>query len=88
MRVNYRSETLRLPISAEKQVCLFKEFNFVEISISTTNHPVTVLAGHYWAHIKDEDNRWWLKCNETSVTATIFSVFGKYSLRIFFYAVT
>ena len=59
-------ETLRLPILADEQVCLFNEFNLKV----TTNHSGTLQAGHYWAHIKDEDNRSLLKCNDTSVIAT------------------
>ena len=49
------SETLKLPISANEQVCLFKEFNLRH----TINHSGTLQAGHYWAHIKDKDNRGW-----------------------------
>ena len=43
MRVNCCSETLRLPISADEQVCLFKEFNLK----ATINHSGTLQAGHY-----------------------------------------
>ena len=64
LRVNC-SETLKLPISADEQVCLFKEFNLK----ATINHSGTLQAGHYWAHKNDEDNRGWLKCNDTSVIA-------------------
>ena len=61
MRVNCCSETMRLPISADKQVCLFKEFNLK----ATTSDSGTLQASHYWAHIKDENNRGWLKYNDT-----------------------
>ena len=53
MKVNCCSETLRLPSSADEKVCLFKEFNLK----ATINHSGTLQAGHYWAHIKDVDNR-------------------------------
>ena len=75
MRVNFSSETVRLPISAERQVCLFTEFNLK----ATINNSGTLEAGHYWAHIKDEDNRGWLKCNDTSVTATSLSILSNTS---------
>ena len=68
MRVNCCSETLRLPISVDKEVCLYKEFTLKAI----INHSGTLQAGHYWVHIKDEDNSGWLKCNDT-VLATPFS---------------
>ena len=84
MRVNCCSETLRLPISADEQVCLFKEFNLK----ATINHSGTLQAGHYWAHIKDGDNRGWLKCNDTSVTATPFNGWSNTSSYVFFYAAT
>ena len=80
MRVNYCSETLKLPISANKQVSLYKEFNLK----ATINHSETLQAGHYWAHIKDEDNLGLLKCNDTSVTATPFSVLSNTSSYVFF----
>ena len=83
-RVNCCSETLRLPILADEQVCLFKEFN----SKATINHSGTLQAGHYWAHIKDEDNRGWLKCNDTSVIASPFSGLSNTSSYVFFYAAT
>ena len=70
MRVNCCFETLWLPLSAEKQVCLFKEFNLQ----ATINHSGTLQADHYWAHIKDEDSSGWLECNDTSVIATHFHV--------------
>ena len=56
MRVNCCSETLRLPISAAEQVCLYKEFTLK----ATINYSRILQAGHYWAHIKDEDNWLWL----------------------------
>ena len=59
---------LRLPISGDEQVCLFKEFTLKE----TINHSGTLQAGHYWAHIKDEDNHDLLKCNDTSVIAKTY----------------
>ena len=80
-RVNYCSETPRLSISVDDQVCLFKEFN-LKANINQTR---TLQAGHYWAHIKDEDNRGWLKCNNTSVIATPFSVWSNSSSYVFFY---
>ena len=83
MRVNCCSETLRLLISADEQVCLFKEFTLK----ATINHSGTLQAGHYWAHIKDEDNRGWLKCNDASVITTPFSSLGNTSY-VFFYAAT
>ena len=69
MRVSCCSETLRLPILADEQVCLYKEFTLK----ATINHSGTLQAGHYWVHIKDEDKRGWLNCNDTSVIATPFS---------------
>ena len=51
--INCCSETLRLPISADEQVCLYKEFTLNAI----INLSRTLQAGHYWAHIKNEDNR-------------------------------
>ena len=84
MRVSCCSETLRLPISADKQVCLFKEFNLK----ATINHSGTLRAGHYWANIKDEDNHGWLKCNGISVITTSFSVLSNSSPYFFFYAAT
>ena len=58
MKVNCCSEILRLLISADEQVCLYKDFTVM----ATINHSGTVEAGHYWAHIKDEDSRGCLKC--------------------------
>ena len=84
MRVNCCSETLRLPISADEQVCLYKEFTLK----ATINHSGTLQAGHYWAHIKDEDNRGWLKCNDTSVIATPFSGLSNTSSYVLFYVAT
>ena len=81
MKVNCCSETLRLPISADKQVRLHKEF----VLKATINHSGTLHAGHYWAHIKDEDNRGWLKCNDTSVIATPFSGLSNTSSYVLFY---
>ena len=75
------SETLKLPISADQQVCLFKEFNLK----ATINHSGTLQAGHYWAHIKDKDNRGWLKCNDTSVIATPFCGLSNTSSYVFFF---
>ena len=63
------SETLRLPIAADEQVCLYKEFTLK----ATIGHSGTMQGGHYWAHIKNEDNSGWLKSNDTSVIATPFS---------------
>ena len=84
MRVNWCSETLRLPFSADGQVCLFKEFNLK----ATINHSGNLQASHYWVHIKEEDNCGWLKCNDTSVIATPFSVLSNSSSYVFFYAAT
>ena len=84
MRVNFGSETLRLPLSADKQVCLFKEFNLK----NTINNSGTLQTGHYWTHIKDEDNRGQLKCNDTSVIATPFNVLSNTSSYVFFYTAT
>ena len=84
MKVNCCSETLRLPISADEQVCLYKDFTLkATINLSGTLH-----AGHYWAHIKDEDNRGWLKCNDTSVFATLFSGLSNASSYVSFYVAT
>ena len=74
MRVNCCSETLRLLISAAEQACLYKEFTLK----ATINHSGTLQAGHYWAHVKDEDNSGWLKCNDTSVIATPSSGLSKF----------
>ena len=84
MRVNCCSETLRLPISADEQVCLCKEFTLK----ATINGFRTLQAGHYRAHIKDEDNHGWLKCNDTSVIATSFSCFSNTSSYVLFYVVS
>ena len=84
MRVNCCSETLRLPILADEQVCLYKEFTLK----ATINDSGTLQAGHYRAHIKDEDNRGWLKCNDTSVIATSFSGFSNTSSYVLFYLVS
>ena len=84
MRVNCCSETLRLPILADEQVCLFKKFNLK----ATINHSGTLQASHYWAHIKDEDNGGWLKCNDTPVTETPFSGLSNTCSYVFFYAAT
>ena len=81
MKVNFCSETLRLPISADEQVCLYKEFTLK----ATINHSGTLQAGRYWAHIKDEDNRGWLKCNDNSVIATPFSGLSNTSSYVLFY---
>ena len=69
MRINCSSETLRLHIAADEQVCLYREFTLK----ATINHSGTMQAGHYWAHIKNEDNSGWLKCNDTSVIATLIN---------------
>ena len=69
MRENCCSETLRLPISADEKVYLYKESTLK----ATMNHSGTMQAAHYLAHIKDEDNSGWLKCNDTSVIVTPFS---------------
>ena len=69
MRENCCSETLRLPISADEKVCLYKESTLK----ATMNHSGTMQAAHYLAHIKDEDSSCWLKCNDTSVIVTPFS---------------
>ena len=55
MRVKCCSETLRLPIAADEQVCLYKEFTLK----ATNKDSGTMQAGHYWAHIKNEDNSGW-----------------------------
>ena len=81
MKVNCCSETLRLPISADEQVCFYKEFTLK----GTIHHSGTLQAGHYWAQIKDEDNHGWLKCNDTSVIATPFSGLRDTSLYVLFY---
>ena len=81
MRVNCCSETLRLPISADEEVCLCKEFTLK----ATINHSGTLQAGHYWVHIKDEDKRGWLNCNDTSVIATPFSGLSNTSSYVLFY---
>ena len=74
----------RVPISADEQVCLYKEFTLK----ATINPSGTLQAGHYWAHIKDDDNRGWLKCNDTSVIATPFSGLSSTSSYVFFYVAT
>ena len=79
MRVNCCSETLRLPISADEQVCLYKEFTLK----ATINHSGTLPAGHYWAH-----NRGCLKCNDTSVIPTPFSGLSNTSSYVLFYVGT
>ena len=84
MRVNCCSETLRLPIVADEQVCLYKQFT----SKATINQSGTMQAGHYWAHIKNEDDSDWLKCNDTSVIATPFSGLSSTSSYVFFYVAT
>ena len=84
MRLNCCSETLRLLISADEQVCVYKEFTLK----ATINHSGTMQAGHYWAHIKDEDNCGWLKCNDTSVIATLFSGLSNTSSYVLFYVAT
>ena len=68
MKVNCCSETLRLPISADEQVCLYKEFTLK----ATINHSGTLQASNYWAYIKMKITGW-LKCNDTSVIAIPFS---------------
>ena len=83
-RVNCCSETLRLPISAGEQVCLYKELTLK----ATINHSRTLQAGHYWSHINDEDNSGWLKCNDTSVIATPFSGLSNTSSYVFLYIAT
>ena len=50
-------------------MCPFKQFTLK----ATINHSGTLQAGHYWAHIKYEDNGSWLKCHDTSVIAKPFS---------------
>ena len=65
-RVKCCSETLRLPIAADEQVCLYKEFTLK----ATNKDSGTMQAGHYWAHIKNEDNSGWLKCNDTGYCNT------------------
>ena len=62
-RVNCGSETMRLSISGDRQVCLFKRFNLK----TTRNHFETLQTGRYWVHISDEDNCGWLECNDRSV---------------------
>ena len=84
MRVNCCSERLRLPISPEEQVCLYKEFTLK----ATINHSGTLQAGHYWAHIKDEDNSGSLKYKDTSVIGAAFSGLSNASSYAFFYAAT
>ena len=84
MRVNCCSETLRLSIAADEQVCLYKEFTLK----ATINHSGTLQAGHYWAHIKNEDNSGWLKCNDTSVIATPFSGLSNTSSYVLLYVAT
>ena len=84
MRVNCCSETLKLPISADEKMCLFKEFNLK----ATINHSRTLQPGHYWAHVKVEDNRGWLKCSDTSVIARHFRGLSNTSSYVFFYAAT
>ena len=84
MRVNLCSEILRLPISADEQVCLYKELTLK----ATINYSGTLQAGHYWAHIKDDNNRGWLKCNDTSIIATPFSGLSNTSLYVLFYVAT
>ena len=81
MRVNCCSETLRLPISADEQVCLYKEFTLK----ATINHSGTLQGGHYWAHIKNEDHCGWVKCNDTSVIATSFIGLRNTSSYVLFY---
>ena len=76
------SDTLKLPISTDEQVYLYKEFNLK----ATINYSGTLQAGHYWVHIKDKDNRGWLKCNDTSVIATRFSGLSNTSSYVFFFA--
>ena len=83
-RINCSSETLRLHIAAEEQVCLYREFTLK----ATSNHSGTIQAGHYWAHIKNEDNSGWLKCNDTSVIATPFSGLSSFSSNVSFYVAT
>ena len=82
MRESCCSETLRLPISADKQEWLLKEFNLKP----TINHSVTLQVGHCWAHIKDKDSRGWLKCNDPSVIAMPFIVVSNSFSYVFFYA--
>ena len=81
MRVKCCSETLRLPIAADEQVCLYKEFTLK----ATNKDSGTMQAGHYWAHIKNEDNSGWLKCNNTSVIATPVSGLSSTSSYVFFF---
>ena len=64
-------------------MCLFKQFTLK----ATINHSGTLQAGHYWAHIKDEDNSGWLKCNDTSVIAKPFSGLSNTSSFVFFLGV-
>ena len=81
MRVNCCSETLRLAILADKQVCLCKEFTLK----ATISHSGTPQVDHNWAHIKDEHNSGWLKCNDTAIIAAPFSGLSNTSSRVFFY---
>ena len=74
------SEILKLPISSDDQVCLFKEFNLK----ATINHSGTLQAGHYLVQIKDKDNHGRLKYNDTSVIATPFSGLSN-TLYVFFF---
>ena len=74
----------RVPISAEEQVCLYKEFTLK----ATKNHSGTLHTGHSWAHIKDDDNRGWLKYNDTSVIAIPFGGLSYTSSYILFYVAT
>ena len=84
MRVNCCSETLRLPIAVDKQLCLYNEFTLK----ATINHSGTMQAGYYWAHIKNDNNNGLLKCNDTSVIATPFSGLSSTSSYVFFYVAT
>ena len=84
MRVNCCSETLRLPIAADEQVFLYKQFTLK----ATINQSGTMQAGHYWAHIKNEDDSGWLKCKDTSVIAKPFSGLSSTSSYVFFYVAT
>ena len=68
---------------------LENNWNIKEFTLKATiNHSGTLQAGHYWAHIKDEDNRGWLKCNDTSVIATPFSGLSNTSSYVLFYVAT
>jgi ubiquitin C-terminal hydrolase len=72
---------LNIPITIDDTVSFSNKFSLV----ATINHSGNLVAGHYWAFIKEKNSNSWLQCNDKSVLKVKPSALNNNSFYVLFY---